>query len=95
MVNISDADYQICKLLIEYTDLESRMQAATQTYARSGNMGDVLRALQTDASQIKQEVERIYAETYGIVQPFGNLQAQYAGVVNYVRNGEVERKAKL
>lgn len=29
MVNISDADFQICKLLIEYTDLEARMQAAT------------------------------------------------------------------
>ena len=92
MVNISDADYQICKLLIEYTDLEARMQAATQAYAQSGNMGDVLRALHVDAEQIKQEVERIYAETYGIVQPFANLRAQYAGAVNYVRNGEITNK---
>lgn len=89
MVNISDADFQICKLLIEYTDLEARMQAATQAYAQSGNMGDVLRVLHVDAEQIKQEVERIYA---GIVQPFANLRAQYAGAVNYVRNGEITNK---
>ena len=57
MVNISDADFQICKLLIEYTDLEARMQAATQAYAQSGNMGDVLRALHVDAKQTRSRTD--------------------------------------
>lgn len=95
MFNLLDADYQICKLLIKYTDLESKIQATTQVYIQSGNMGDELRILHKDSEQLKKEVERIYADTYGIVESFVNLRTQYAEAVNYVRNGEIEKKGKL